>query len=424
MSQIEHDVLVIGAGIAGAAITQVLLQQGQTVRVLDAGLKPASGTSAHAFALAHPGLIRARPLLQRLTYIAFALAKKTWQPFWREEGIFQPLKPGTEFNESLLNEQLVSAGFDQDSAQPINASKAQHLTGVSRDGIWFPQGATINLEKTCTTIFGQQDSLAYEANTIVASISYDGVDWWALDQKGLPLAKAKSVVLACAHGAKELAAGLQITLPLKPVRGQLNQFQISATSSWLKYLPTAAISGEGYCLPASYDENTKMYTLVVGSTYDENETSLATWPRSDEYNRQQAASLLNYVAGNLAELNIANSFVGVRCVANDRLPIIGAVPSMPGLYIATALGSRGVLWSALAAAIISELVQVREVARLQGRPSTGNHASAAALVRLARLGLSADLVAAISPARFLAGALPPALASNSKPILPLGSKAK
>ena len=177
-------------------------------------------------------------------------------------------------------------------------------------------------------------------------------------------------------------------------------------------------------MPASYDENTKMYTLVVGSTYDENETSLATWPRSDEYNRQQAASLLNYVAGNLAELNIANSFVGVRCVANDRLPIIGAVPSMPGLYIATALGSRGVLWSALAAAIISELVQVREVAHLQGRPSTGNHASAAALVRLARLGLSADLVAAISPARFLVGALPPALASNSKPILPLGSKAK
>ena len=424
MPQAQHDILVIGAGIAGAAITQVFLQQGKTVRVLDSGPKPASGTSAHAFALAHPGLIRARPLLRRLTYIAFALAKQTWQPFWREEGIFQALKPSTEFNESLLNEQLVSAGFDQDAAQPLRASEAQHLTGVSRDGIWFPKGATINLEKTCTTIFSQQDKLTYEANTIVTSISYDGVYWQALDQKGRLLAKAKSVVLACAHGAKQLVAGLQITLPLKPVRGQLNQFQISATSSWLKYLPTVVISGEGYCLPASYDANTKRYTLVVGSSYDENETSLAAWTSSDAHNRQQAASLLIYVDGNLAELNLANSFVGVRCVANDRLPIIGAISSMPGLYFATALGSRGVLWSALAAAIISEQVQAQEAANLQGRLSTSNQASTAALARLARLGLSADLVAAISPVRFLAGALPAALASNSKPILPLESKAK
>ena len=418
----QHDILLIGAGIAGAAIAQAFLQQGQTVRVLDSGSKPASGTSAHAFALAHPGLIRARPLLQRLTYIAFALAQQTWQPFWREEGIFQVLKNGTSFDEDLLQAQLLSVGFDQASAQLLRASEARQLTGVARDGIWFPKGATINLERTCTAIFSKQDKLTYEANTLVANISYDGFHWCALDQHGHLLAKAKSVVLACAHGAKELVADLQIALPLKSVRGQLNQFQISATSSWLQYLPTAAISGEGYCLPARYDANTSRYTLVVGSSYDENETSLAPWPSSDTHNRLQAAALLNYADGNLAELNLAGTYVGVRCVANDRLPIIGELPSLPGLYIATALGSRGVLWSALAAAIISAQVQARAEQRAPAEDNA--QAPSAALARLARLGLSADLLAAVSPARFLAGALPAALASNSKPIFPLGSSAK
>lgn len=147
MSPYQDDILLVGAGIAGAAIAQVFLQQGKRVRVLDGGPKPASGASAHAFALAHPGLIRARPLLQRLTYIAFALAKQTWQPYWREEGIFQPLKPNTVLNEALLNEQLASVGFNDASAQILRAGEARQLTGVARDGIWFPQGATINLEK-------------------------------------------------------------------------------------------------------------------------------------------------------------------------------------------------------------------------------------------------------------------------------------
>jgi len=422
VSPYQDDILLVGAGIAGAAIAQVFLQQGKRVRVLDGGPKPASGASAHAFALAHPGLIRARPLLQRLTYIAFALAKQTWQPYWREEGIFQPLKPNTVLNEALLNEQLASVGFNDASAQILRAGEARQLTGVARDGIWFPQGATINLEKTCATIFSQPDALMYQANTQVASIRHDGVNWHALDRQGQSLAKATSLVLACAHGAKQLVADWQIQLPLKPVRGQLNQFQISANSAWAAYLPSAAISGEGYCLPAQYDEVSKTYSWVVGSSYDENETSLAAWPSSDAHNRQQAAALLHYERGNLAELKLAGSYVGIRCAAHDRLPIIGEVCALPGLYIATALGSRGVLWSALAAAIISAQVQAR--VEQQALAGASDQAPSAALARLARLGLSADLLAAVSPARFLTGALPAALASNSKPIFPLGSSAK
>ena len=89
--------------------------------------------------------------------------------------------------------------------------------------------------------------------------------------------------------------------------------------------------------------------------------------------------------------------VGFRCVATDRLPLVGAVPDlprsradattltgaqladlprMPGLYAALAFASRGLAWTSLAAeALASEI---------EGEPAP----------------LSRALSAAIDPGRF------------------------
>ena len=115
--------------------------------------------------------------------------------------------------------------------------------------------------------------------------------------------------------------------------------------------------------------------------------------------------MVDYAQGKSEGLQRLGDFVGIRCVAGDRLPMIGALTQRPGIYLATALGSRGVLWSALAAKLISAQVLDEDLALLT------------------RFGFAADLVAALAPARFFAGALAApaalgALASNSKPVLP------
>ena len=83
-----------------------------------------------------------------------------------------------------------------------------------------------------------------------------------------------------------------------------------------------------------------------------------------------------------------------RWSANDRLPLVGAVPDVPsmnaatpdqvrlvprqpGLYVFTALGSRGITWSALGARVLA--------ATLAGAP----------------VPLEASLLDAIAPARFV-----------------------
>ncbi|NDB09913.1 MAG: FAD-dependent oxidoreductase, partial [Burkholderiaceae bacterium] len=191
---------------------------------------------------------------------------------------------------------------------------------------------------------------------------------------------------------------------LKPVRGQLSIFGIKQRSSLLEHIPRINLSGDGYCTPPVWNAKAQLHQWLVGSTYEESQDCIAPRVASDLHNQQLAVGLLRPRTIDPAELAVVDRFVGVRCVSKDRLPIIGGVPSMPNVYVATALGSRGLLWSTLASIVIPAL----------------SHSSDFALERLARFGLDPESVSFLSPARFLAGAL----ASNSKPIFPFGSKAR
>jgi tRNA 5-methylaminomethyl-2-thiouridine biosynthesis bifunctional protein len=69
-------------------------------------------------------------------------------------------------------------------------------------------------------------------------------------------------------------------------------------------------------------------------------------------------------------------WTGFRTTVPDRLPIFGAT-AVDGLYAATGLGSRGLLWAPLGAELLAS--------QLEGEP----------------LPLSRDHAGAISPRRFL-----------------------
>jgi tRNA 5-methylaminomethyl-2-thiouridine biosynthesis bifunctional protein len=187
----------------------------------------------------------------------------------------------------------------------------------------------------------------------------------------------------------------------------LSIFSIKPGDLWIEKLPKVGISGDGYCLPAEQLEDGS-FRWIVGSTFDEGEDDLSPRLASDDFNREQAKNLVRYPSGDANSLIKSGEFIGVRCVAGDRLPIIGALTQHPGIFLATALGSRGILWSALAAKLITAQLLEDDFALL------------------ARLGFATDLVAALAPARFLAGALaaPGALASNSKPIFPSAPRAR
>ena len=273
--------------------------------------------------------------------------------------------------------------------------------------MWLPRGASLSLFEASKALLQDQDRLTYMWNTEVIRLEKSGEYWFLLNQDGKAILSADKVVVAAAMDSKTLIASIGVRLPLKPVRGQLSIFSIKADDAWVKKLPRVGLSGDGYCLPAQQLEDGTC-RWMVGSSFDEGEDDLIAREDSDQFNRMQAKGLLAYPEGDLGALTKVGDFVGVRCVAGDRLPIIGTLTQRPGIFVATALGSRGILWSALAAKLITAQVLGDDFALL------------------ARLGFAADLVAALAPARFLAGALavPAALASNSKPILPSAPRAR
>lgn len=403
----HHDIVVIGAGICGATIANELLVREQSVCVVDVADSPASACSSHAYAIAHPHIGKGSPRLLRLTRLAFLLAEARWGNTWRAHGIFQPTKKDKAFNRAELVEHLRSLDLDEDIAVPLDGEEAQKACGISQSGVWIARGACLDLSRVTKDLLQSHRGLTCLWNTEVTKLEQRDGKWFLLGPDDQVIVSAHRVVIAAAMGSKKLLNTMGVRLPLKPVRGQLSIFSIQANDPWIKKLPRVGLSGDGYCLPAEQlgDGN---YRWIVGSSFDEGQDDLAPRRESDDFNREQAKSLVNYLEGDAASLVKQDHFVGVRCVAGDRLPIIGALPHRPGIFLATALGSRGILWSALAAKLISAQLLSDDFALLT------------------RLGFAADLVAALAPERFLAGALvaPGALASNSKPIFPSGPRAK
>jgi len=403
----HHEIVVIGAGICGASIADELLLRGKSVCIVDAASSPATACSSHAYAIAHPHIGKGSPRLLRLTRIAFLLAEAKWGKAWNQHGIFQPTKKDKAFNRQEIADHLQALELDTNIAVPLDANEAEIHCGIKQSGVWISRGASLNLFDACNDLLREQERLTCLWNTPVAKLENINGHWNLVNDANETILSADKVVVANAIGCKALMSSIGIRLPLKPVRGQLSIFSVAKDSPWATKLPRVGISGDGYCLPAQeLDDGT--YHWIVGSSFDEGEDDLAPRDSSDNFNREQAQGLIDYREGDLQDLAKAGDFVGVRCVAGDRLPIIGALTQRPGIFLATALGSRGVLWSALAAKLITAQVLGDDFALL------------------ARFGFAADLVAALAPARFFAGALaaPGALASNSKPIFPSAPKAK
>jgi tRNA 5-methylaminomethyl-2-thiouridine biosynthesis bifunctional protein len=406
----HHAIVVIGAGIAGASIANELLGRDQAVCIVDAAAFPASACSSHSHAIAHPHIGRGAPRLLRLTRIAFLMAEARWGAIWNQHGIFHPAKKDRDFIPDEVNAYLRALELDETTAQALVAQEAQQVCGVAQDGVWIPRGASLNISVATSNALKPHPLLACVWNTSVARLEKKDAGWKLLNHQNEIIMTAGKVIIAAALDTKKLAASMNVRLPLRAVRGQLSIFSIAESDAWAAQLPRTAISGDGYCLPAKRLSEGG-YEWIVGSSYDEGETDLHDWVSSDDFNREQAKGLLDYPKGDTSQLHKAGSFVGVRCVAGDRLPIIGALAQRPGIFLATALGSRGILWSALAAKLIAAQVLEDDFALL------------------ARFGFAADLVAALAPARFFAGALAAApalgvLASNSKPILPSSPKAR
>jgi tRNA 5-methylaminomethyl-2-thiouridine biosynthesis bifunctional protein len=207
--------------------------------------------------------------------------------------------------------------------------------------------------------------------------------WEALDDTGQVIDSAPVLVVANAAAAARLLPTLQ--LPLASVRGQLSWIEQSGSPAATTRLP---IAGAGYLLPAAGGR------IVFGATSASNDPDPSVRTEDHRFNLAQLERLTGQALR--IDLSRVGGRTAWRCMTPDRLPVVGAVPALdpdvlagatrhdqvrfvprePGLFVFTALGSRGITWAALGAEVL------------------------AAAVSAAVAPLEASLLDAIDPARF------------------------
>ena len=383
----ERRALVIGGGLAGAAVVERLAARGWHIDLVERRPAPAMESSAIPAGVFHPHLSRDDSLLSRLTRAGFLYALGRWRALesagatlsWSQCGVLQAARDARE--EARMAATVRALGFPPEHVDYLTGTAAAQKAGqpVRAGGWWFPGSGWMRpADLVAAQLAAARGQLALHAGRHVEVLDRGEDGWWrARDAEGAQVAAAPVAVLANSHDAARLAPP---GTPLKRVRGQLTILPEGSLAL------RTVLAGSGHVIPGDRG------SAVLGSTYDFDDPDPDPSAESDAANLARLAELLPDTRTDRAPVALPGA-VGFRCVAGDRLPLIGALPSTEGLpkpagplhavarseglYGAYAYASRGLTWAALGGEIIASLIE--------GEP----------------LPVESELADAIDPARFL-----------------------
>jgi tRNA 5-methylaminomethyl-2-thiouridine biosynthesis bifunctional protein len=379
--------IVLGGGLAGCASAWALAEQGWRTTVIDRHEEPALEGSGNPAGLFH-GVVMRNDGTHARWLRAAALA---FEPIAREavaDGV-----PGAVDGLLRLEYELGSVeamqrvidrlGLPAEYVQALDAAQASQRAGLrlAHPAWFYPGGGWISPRELASWYLRRAGALAtWRGGTEVAQLRRLDDGWQVIDAQGSVVDSAPTLVLASAGDALRLLGSH--AWPMVPIRGQ-----ISIAAADRIGLPLLPLAGAGYVLPAAAG------AAVFGATAQPGDDDGAVRAADHRLNLERLAQL----TGRPIDVDAAslNGQVGWRWTANDRLPVIGAVPDetspavgsadqprfmprRPGLFVFTALGSRGIGVSALGARLLAAWVS--------GAPSP----------------VEASLMDAVDPARFAA----------------------
>ena len=443
-------VAVIGAGLAGAAVARALAAQGVAVRVFDRQPGAAGETSGNAGGLFH-GIVHGHdgPHARWLRSAALH-TERLLRPLIHSgqvAGALDGLLRGEQTLDAGAMQRLVQRlGLPADFVQvraggrgPGPGPGRGPAQGLAGGPAWFyPGGGWVAPADLCAHWLAAP-GITCHFNSAVQRLQAGPAGWRLTGPDGQRLADVAAVVLCNAGDAQRLLGLLgQPGWPLHQVRGQTTE--LPANTPGLPALPWP-LADTGYALRLadgrllcgggtgaggdsadgdSADGDSADASPADASPADANPAdanpaaghpagSDATTLRTADH--QQHLAILRRLTGWAGAVDLATlqGRVGWRLQSNDRLPLLGPVPiccppgpagalprqdqprfvpRQPGLYVFTALGSRGITQAALGgellagwitgaplpvpSSLLDALDPARFVARAARRPPSGD----------------------------------------------------
>jgi glycine oxidase len=359
------DVLIVGGGVIGCSIAYFLRKQGVEVIVLEKGDIGAQASSAAAGLLAP-----IRPISQRDPFKAFQLAglarissfvseleavsgmnvgfektgtlrllpaekivpAQTWAKAWQHAGYhIEVLRP----EEAYKREPLLFAGLhgaisivDEAQVVPVQFVQAFAQAALNLGVLFYTHTEVVALHRS-------------ESGKRIAGIWTDQGD----------LMTCNYLIIAAGAWSAHCGAWLDVTIPVRPVRGELIAFQ--QPSPPVRHM----IFDEGV-----YDEDIYLApkpngSLVVGATKSDVGFDTSVSVEGTLHLRTIATQIIPA----LTYCPIQRMWAGLRPKTPDSRPLLGPIPSWENVVIASGHGGFGILLSAITGDTISELATTGEV---------------------------------------------------------------
>ncbi len=344
---VKRRALVIGAGVAGAAVCERLAARGWDLTLIERNSGPAAEASGNHAGAFHPVMTPDDSLFARLTRAAFLHALRHWSTLeglqWARCGVLQLARDAEEALSQRRSLETLQAppGY----AQLLDAGQARKVAGVAlaAGGLWFPEAGWVRPSSLVAALLARCNGVEALYGRDVASLVRENEAWVARDAQGALIAAAPVAILANAADALRLAPRPEV--PLRQVRGQLSHIP------GLAGLKTVVLRG-GMALPSVGGIS------VVGASYDIDDEDAAVRVDSHAGNLERLERMLPGAAAGLDPARLEGR-VAFRATVRDRLPLVGAIddPRSTGLYGAFAYGSRGLLWAGLAGELIASMLE-------------------------------------------------------------------
>ncbi len=378
--------VVIGGGLAGTSVAYALAKRGIEVSLIEKQATLAQGASGQAAIIAQPILHRQITQKMQLSLIGFSHLKHHLRQL---EGQGHSIKQAKIGVLHLAHKEELQQRFDQSLAtlkehglafrKIDQAEQTQQVAGIrcAHGGVFFPEALWLSPKDLCQAHVSHSNiQLILTRQALSYSYQEKNRIWQVRDSKKRHICSADCLILACAWESQNFADLRQ--LPLRRVRGQSFFLPSTAISQQLKCIVTY----DGYIIPNTLSQSN---SCLIGATFEE-------WNHKQESMDIQNSLLCRKLLARLPGLKdilpqdieelckTMPTRVGFRTASPNRLPICGPLPNKnKGLYISTAYGSHGLLFSLLGAELIAQHICQEKTP----------------------IGIGPELSASLSPSRYL-----------------------
>ncbi len=365
-----QPIIVIGAGLAGATTARALADRGFRVQVLERHSSPAlegSGNPQGALYAKLPakptphsrfhlaGLGHTAALIRQLNQVRPEIGQLC--------GVLQ-LAPTDK--EHKRQQQLVDAGaYPESLVRAVSAAEASRLAGqaIAFPALFFPGAGWVSPPAFCQQLL-DHPLIECHYDTPVNALQQTDRGW----QLSGTSFTASQVVVCCANEA--LAFEQLSHLPLKPIRGQTSQAEPPANTAALN----TVVCGEGYISPPLNGR------YCFGASFKLRDRALEVRDEEHRHNLDILQRALPTLGASLADQPLEGR-VALRCSSADYLPLVGPVPDLPaftdtyaklrddarwpfdapppllpGLFINSGHGSKGLISCPISAQLIASLI--------------------------------------------------------------------